>query len=111
MAKQLNYTTQDNKNYPESYWRVGGCNISQLGKHVLIRVYGYANKVSRDNNDSPIGRLNYVANIEEYNQYFLPSVLKQSNKNHLDASYEFVTDCIDQHDVNGASFFANATNI
>lgn len=116
MGWTKNYTDEFDENYPNSYWRVVGCNFdkkSQIGT-VVFEGYEGQDKVGK----RPIGTRSYFIPQVLYQQFFLPVLIQPLGIDHIKQCYVMSLAILDvdtgTKDADGnaimASFFDGATD-
>ena len=96
MAKQMAWTDTENEvNYPESYWRPVQCNFDALNQMGMIVFLGWKNEAARRRGKRTIGAKSYTLTPAMYDQFFKESILKDQGKSFMTQAYIMVVATLD----------------
>jgi hypothetical protein len=79
MAIQLNFTTDQDINLPETYWRITEIRIGLISSHANCYFTGYKDKAARDAGKQSIGVKEYAVNGEEFKKFYVKMMDKELN--------------------------------
>ena len=79
MAIQLNFTTEQDINLPETYWMVSDMRVNLRNSSATCTFTGYKDKKARDAGKHPIGSREYYVSGDEFIEFYTKVIDKEIN--------------------------------